>query len=143
MTDATIEDQVGLEFNFDLFKYFEGGKEGIQKRYRDAIKKAFANYSEQQIEESCRIRHADVCQLREILSGDYSRIDSEAVQRLKPTFFTTNEGFGEIIISPEEESKLAQMASHDGVIAFVGQGDSISHREILEVYLITGALRRL
>ena len=139
----TTEIEPLLDQDFDPFKYFEGGKEGIQERYGNGIREGYKDCSNGEIEEICRLRDIDSNQLREILKGNYNQINSEAVQRLSPILFDVSKGFGRPSISPEEESRLIQMANSDGFCAFVGIGDSFSVADRLELYLVTEALRRL
>jgi len=141
MTTATVEGRVEQAEDFDPFQYFEGGREGVRKRFGEIFIKELETLSHEEIMHLCEAAPLNPQKLHRLARGDYEVVDSQMIEHLSTSFkYDTRNGFGRPNIPPEEKSKLVGMANRKG---FYMMPEDASTNDRLELYLIVEALRRL
>ena len=93
---------------FDPFQYFEGGKQGIQKRYGEMFLKEFDKISLRDYMNLCdavKINPQET--YRRLVQKDYSFITGTLIENFSTPFrINSYAGFGKPNINPDERRKL-------------------------------------
>lgn len=130
---------VNVENSFDVFRYFEGGREGVQKRFGEGILKGLEKMSAVEAYQMEEYEEFEPGVLRKIANGNYGRINSQLIQALAPALdFTFDEGFGEIVnLSPEDKVGILEQIRRD---EFWSGGGELSNLQLVEQYLFFRAV---
>jgi len=141
MTIATVEERVGQTEEFDPFKYFPGGREGVLERFGREVKRIAERFSPQQAQSYCEYWDIDIQTFYAIAKGNYHLINSDIAQKVQSVRFTFNDGFGRPNVSHEERDTIANMAK--GFVVGTGSGDDYDPSDGIELFLISQALQKL
>ncbi len=144
MTTATVEERVGQTDDFDPFKYFEGGREGVRKRFGDLIRNGLEKYSFKDVMSLCEEIKFDPENLYKIMKGNYEPLNAKLVEELACACgFDYNQGLGEFLINNEDVPKILQRTREQRFCAPCPGGVTISDENICKVYLLCEASRQL
>ena len=143
MTTATVEEKV-QEDSYDVFKHFEGGREGVRQRFGDLIKRGLAEHSFKDIMYLCNEAKINPQSLYEIMRGNYESLDSKLIEELAcPCSFNYNDGLGEFLIDGEDVPKILERIREQQVCIPCPSEATLTDKNVCEMYLLCEASRQL
>lgn len=145
MTTATVEERV-QEDRYDVFRHFEGGREGVRKRFGDLIQKGLEGYSFKDVMGLCEEIKFDPKNLYEIIKGNYESLNPRLVEDLAyACSFTYDQALGEFLISPGDVPEILARVRKEKFCVPVPAGVTLDNPDetICRLYLLCKASDQL
>ena len=130
---------VAGDYEKNFLDYYDGGREGVQKRFGEVITDRLKKISI--IEAHALAKHVEIDfgSFREIITGNYDGVNYRLIEGLAgPLDFTMDEGLGEASYDSHEREKLLERMRREGVCALNGDREFA-----LLVFLMNGGLSEL
>ena len=113
MTTAIEEGRINRE-DFDVYRYFEGGREGVQTRIGEAVRQKLPRLSDSYLDELCKC-HKIKNIVEEIKGGNYTHVCRHIFTYFSlPLEISVSEVVGNPQYDPEQKSRLVEFMDRDG-----------------------------
>ena len=143
MVTATVEERV-QEDNYDVFRHFEGGREGVRSRFGDLIRKGLEKSSFKDVMCLCREIEFDPSNLYEIMKGNYEPLNAKLVENLACACgFDYNQGLGEFLINDEDVPGILERMRKSGFHPIGTPPGGITDKNLCKIYLLYEASNQL
>lgn len=146
---TTVEERVDASDNYDVFRHFEGGKEGVRRRFGELIQKGLkiAPYSD--VIKLCEVTGIETNVLQEIIHDNYRVINGGVVEAFANALifteskFSYGQGLGEILMTPEDIIRIKEQMKKDRFCIPCPSGTTLTDEQICKLFLLSRAAHEL